>query len=101
VRQFLCRNTAAVALFDLPHARKVLTSFGHAFETLPDITSNRNKEQIAFVEQAVSGLAQEGKVISVRLALFAEMIKGKSWTPNTLNEAGGTEGVRVAFLEDT
>ena len=30
------------------------------------------------------GLAQDGKVISVRLALFAEMVKGKPWTPATL-----------------
>ena len=47
------------------------------------------------------GLAQEGKVISVRLALFAEMVKGKPWTPATLKEVGGTEGVGVTFLEET
>ena len=49
----------------------------------------------------MSGLAQEGKVISVRLALFAEMMKGKPWTPATLKEVGGTEGVGVTFLEET
>src|SRR5208283_5317316 len=48
-----------------------------------------------------SGLAQEGKIICVRLALFAEMMKGKAWTPATLKEVGGTEGVGVTFLEDT
>ena len=47
------------------------------------------------------GLAQEGKVICVRLALFAEMMKGKAWTPATLKEVGGTEGVGVTFLEET
>ena len=46
-------------------------------------------------------MAQEGKVISVRLALFAEMMKGKPWTPATLKEVGGTEGVGVTFLEET
>ena len=46
-------------------------------------------------------MAQEGKVICVRLALFAEMMKGKSWTPATLKEVGGTEGVGVTFLEET
>ena len=51
--------------------------------------------------QAVAGLAQDGKVISVRLALFAEMVKGKPWTPATLREVGGTEGVGVTFLEET
>src|SRR2546425_181752 len=51
--------------------------------------------------QTTSGLAQEGKVICVRLALFAEMMKGKSWTPTTLKAVGGTEGVGVTFLEET
>ncbi len=46
-------------------------------------------------------MAQEGKVICVRLALFAEMMKGKPWTPATLKEVGGTEGVGVTFLEET
>ena len=59
------------------------------------------KEQKAFLEQAVSGLAQDGKIICVRLALFAEMMKGKPWTPATLKEVGGTEGVGVTFLEET
>ena len=38
------------------------------------------KEQETFLEKAVAGLAQEDKVISVRLALFAEMVKSKPWT---------------------
>jgi formylglycine-generating enzyme required for sulfatase activity len=46
-------------------------------------------------------LSQDGKVICVRLALFAEMMKGKAWTPATLKEVGGTEGVGVTFLEET
>ena len=46
-------------------------------------------------------LIQDGKVISVRLALFAEMVKAKPWTPATLREVGGTEGVGVTFLEET
>src|SRR5208337_3554606 len=45
--------------------------------------------------------AQEGKVICVRLALFAEMMKGKGWTPASLTAVGGTEGVGVTFLEET
>ena len=49
----------------------------------------------------MSGLAQEGKVVCVRLALFAEMMKGKAWTPATLKEVGGAEGVGVTFLEET
>src|SRR5262249_45312356 len=60
-----------------------------------------SKEQEAFLDQVVAGLAQDGKVISVRLALFAEMVKGKPWTPATLREVGGAEGVGVTFLEET
>jgi serine/threonine protein kinase/formylglycine-generating enzyme required for sulfatase activity/tetratricopeptide (TPR) repeat protein len=94
-------NSAAVDLFDLLHARKVLAEFGRAYGRLPDNLSKCTKENDAFLDQAVAGLAQDGKVISVRLALFAEMVKGKPWTPATLKEVGGTEGVGVAFLDET
>ncbi len=63
--------------------------------------SPTTKEQKHFLAQAVSGLAEDGKVVCVRLALFAEMMKGKTWTPATLKEVGGTEGVGVTFLEET
>jgi hypothetical protein len=68
---------------------------------LPERDRERTKEQDTFLDKAVAGLSQEGKVISVRLALFAEMVKGKSWTPGTLRDMGGIEGVGVEFLEDT
>lgn len=92
-------NSAAVDLFDSRHARKVLTAFGRAFGALPE--GEMTKAQTDFLEEAVAALSQEGKVISVRLALFAEMVKGKPWTPATLKEVGGIEGVGVAFLEET
>ena len=91
------QNLALVDLFDQRHARAVLTAFGRAFAVLPE---NPTKEQEAFLDQAVTGLAQDGRVICVRLALFAEMVKGRPWTPATLKEVGGTEGVGVAFLEE-
>jgi formylglycine-generating enzyme required for sulfatase activity/predicted Ser/Thr protein kinase len=94
------QNSAAVDLFDLRHAQKVLTAFGTAYGTLPD-SGVLTKDQETFLESAVSGLGQDGKVISVRLALFAEMVKGKPWTPATFKEIGGTEGVGVTFLEET
>ncbi len=94
-------NSAAVDLFDRDHARKVLAAFGRAFGKLPENASETDKEQKEFLKQAVSGLSQEGKVISVRLALFAEMMKDKSWTPASLKAVGGTEGVGITFLEET
>ena len=94
-------NSAAVDLFPIRHAQKVLAALGRAFGVLPDVSTKAGKEQKQFLEQAVSGLAQEGKVISVRLALFAEMMKSKPWTPATLKEVGGTEGIGFTFLEET
>jgi formylglycine-generating enzyme required for sulfatase activity len=94
-------NCAPVDLFDLLHARKVLAAFGRAYGRLPDNAGQLPTDQDAFLDQAVAGLTQDGKVISVRLALFAEMVKGKQWTPATLKEVGGAEGVGVAFLEET
>jgi hypothetical protein len=94
-------NCGAVDLFDLLHARQVLGEFGRAFSRLPENRGQRTKDQEAFLGQAVAGLAQDGKVIPVRLALFAEMVKGRPWTPATLKEVGGAAGVGVTFLEET
>jgi formylglycine-generating enzyme required for sulfatase activity len=94
-------NTALVDLFDLQHARNVLAEFGRAFGQLPENLGNLTGAQEAFLKQAVTGLAQEGKVVPVRLALFAEMVKGRSWVPATLRDVGGATGVGVAFLEET
>jgi formylglycine-generating enzyme required for sulfatase activity len=94
-------NSAAVDLFPLRHAEKVLIAFGRAFGDLPEKSSDLTKDQKEFVRQAIAGLAQENKIICVRLALFAEMMKGKAWTPATLREVGGTEGIGVTFLEET
>jgi serine/threonine protein kinase/formylglycine-generating enzyme required for sulfatase activity len=95
------RNSALVDLFDPLHARKVLAAFGRAYGRLPDAPGPCFPEQDAFLDQAVAGLAQQGKVISVRLALFADMVKGKPWTPATWREVGGAAGVGVTFLEET
>jgi formylglycine-generating enzyme required for sulfatase activity len=94
-------NIALVDLFDLQHARKVLTAFGRAYGKLPERDRDQTREQETFLNQAVTGLAQDGKVISVRLSLFAEMVKGKPWAPATLRAVGGTEGVGLTFLEET
>jgi hypothetical protein len=94
------QNFATVDLFDKRHARNVLAKFGRAFGCLPDNPASRTREQNRFIDRAIDGLAQDGRVISVRLALFAEMMKGKDWTPETLQQFGGTEGIGIAFLEE-
>ncbi len=95
------QNIALVDLFDLQHARKVLRAFGRAYGKWPEREREESKDQGAFLDQAVGGLSQDGKVISVRLSLLSDMIKGKTWTTATLREVGGTEGVGVTFLEET
>jgi eukaryotic-like serine/threonine-protein kinase len=94
------RNVALADLFDPDHARRVLAAFGRALGRLPENPLDTGREQGQFLGRAVAGLAQGGKVVCVRLALFADMMKGRPWTPASLKEVGGTEGVGVTFLED-
>jgi serine/threonine protein kinase/formylglycine-generating enzyme required for sulfatase activity len=94
-------NAAAVDLFPLRHAEKVLAAFGRAFGDLPETGARVTPEQREFLRRAVAGLAEEGKVVCVRLALFAEMMKGRPWSPATLKEVGGAAGVGATFLEET
>jgi hypothetical protein len=93
------QNSALVDLFDTDHARKVLAAFGRAFGRLPAGVLSREQEE--FLKLAIAGLAQDGRVVPVRLALTAEMVKGKPWTPASLKEVGGAEGVGIAFLQET
>ncbi len=95
------QNFAAVDLFEIRHAQRVLKAYGRAYGALPEDGKEITADQQRFLDQAVSGLSQEGKVICVRLALFTEMIKGKLWSPAFLEALGGTEGVGVTFLEET
>jgi hypothetical protein len=95
------QNIALVDLFDPRHARKVLSAFGQAYGTLPEKTKDLSRDQHSFLDQAISELIQDGKIVPVSLALFAEMVKAKSWAPKTLREIGGTQGVGVTFLEET
>ncbi|HKB03452.1 MAG TPA: protein kinase [Gemmataceae bacterium] len=95
------RNVALVDLFDPDHARKVLFAFGRSYGKLPDRAEALTREQDEFLRQAVAGLVRDNKVICVRLALFAEMMKGRPWTPAALKEVGGPGGLGVTFLDDT
>jgi formylglycine-generating enzyme required for sulfatase activity len=94
-------NTALADLFDLDHARKVLAAFGRAFGKLPAVSTELTAQQQEFLNHAVADLAEENKIICVRLALFAEMMKGRDWSVATLGEVGGSAGIGVTFLEET
>jgi formylglycine-generating enzyme required for sulfatase activity len=92
-------NFATVDLFDARHARKVLAAFGRALGCLAE--GGLTTEQDRFLDQAVVELTQAGQVVPVRLALFAELVKDKPWTPATLKASGGAEGLGVTFLEES
>jgi formylglycine-generating enzyme required for sulfatase activity len=78
-----------------------LTKFGQAFGRLATPPEKLSDDAQEFIARVASGLAHEGQVVSVRLALFAEMVKGKPWVPQTLEQVGGTDGIGVNFLEET
>jgi serine/threonine protein kinase len=94
-------NSAAVDLFDLDHAERVLKAFGRAYGKLAPGDLDEKKDRKQFITESVKGLSENNKVISVRLALFAEMMKGRPWTIESLREVGGTTGIGATFLEET
>ncbi len=95
------RNTRAVDLFDAVHARRVLGMFGQAFDRLPAHITAWTEDQRAFLDRAVAQLSEDGRIISVRLSLFADLMKDRPWTCASLIEVGGAEGVGLRFLEET
>src|SRR5205085_3703586 len=68
------RNARAVDLFDAQHARRVLAMFGQAFERLPLRMRDLTADHSAFLDRAVAQLSQDGRVIPVRLSLFADLM---------------------------
>ena len=95
------QNAASVDLFPAAHARKVLAAFGAAYGALPSSPAAMSPEQQSFVDKAVAMITEDGAVTPVRLALFAEMIKGRAWMTGSLRDLGGAVGIGVRFLDET
>ena len=93
------QNVRLVDLFDLPHAKSVLTRLGRAFERIPEGPPSLMTQR--FIDLAVEYLAKDGKVFPVHLSLFAEMVKARDWVPDTLSQLGGAVGVGVQFLRES
>ena len=72
-----------------------------SYGILPDNAGDISPTEEAFLDHAVRILSDDGRVVSLRLALFADMVKSKPWTPATLKASGGAEGIGVTFLEET
>jgi serine/threonine protein kinase len=94
-------NSAPVDLFDLSHATRVVTMFGRAYARLPDEDNELTDAQRQFLAEGIASLEVKGYVSPVLLSLFAEMLKGRPWAPETLRSIGGAQGVAEAYLEDT
>lgn len=92
------QNAELIDLFDARHARHVLATIGRAYKALPATDEETTKEHHAFLDRALQELAERGRVVPVRLSIFAEMMKDKTWHPRNLAYAGGCNGVGVAFL---
>ena len=92
-------NFTLIDLFDQKHASKVLRLFGQALECLPK--GDISKEQQQFINDSINALSIDGKVVSVRLSVFADMMKSRPWLLSSLKSLGGVEGVGVLFLEET
>ena len=74
-------NSAPVELFDRQHAAFVLAELGRALGRIKDGPIAAGSEQERFIDKAVAELASaDGRVIPVRLALFAEMLRHRDWT---------------------
>jgi serine/threonine protein kinase/formylglycine-generating enzyme required for sulfatase activity len=100
VRMVEDENVRLIDQFDLAHARRVLALFGSSYGRLSANPEHWTAEQRVFLDRALAGLAQDGKVVGVRLSLFADLLKGRPWVPATLRAVGGTEGVGITFLEE-
>ncbi len=95
------KDVLLIDLFDLRHARKVLTAFGQAYGAIPENAGDLARDQEAFLDRSVSALSNDGRVVPVWLTLFAEMVKTMPWRGDTLSDVGGTEGIGATFLEES
>ncbi|MEO1526853.1 MAG: protein kinase [Planctomycetota bacterium] len=94
-------NAALVDLFGVEHARRVLIELGVAYDRISPRSAERSKSQTQFLDNAVEGLSEDGKVFPVRLALFVEILKNQPWEVSTLQRIGGVEGIGFQFLEES
>lgn len=93
------RNADAMDLFDRKHSRAVLTEFGRAYDRLP-AEGELPAGTKAFIEAAMSDMENdEGRILPLQLASFAEMARDLAWEEGEYRAMGGAKAVGVAFLE--
>jgi serine/threonine protein kinase/formylglycine-generating enzyme required for sulfatase activity len=94
-------NSAAVELLDVRHTRTVLQAYGRACGRFTGADSRPSDDEAKFVAEAAAGLAGPNeRVVPVRLSLFTEVVRRRTWSPTTLEDLGGVQGIGVKFLEE-
>ena len=94
-------NYQLIDLFDADFAREVLFEYGRGYGRLPDKLAELTTAQLTFLDRVIADLRDEdGKVVTVQLALLAQMLEGQAWTPAALDQIGGAAGIGRAFLEE-
>lgn len=91
------QNMRLVDLFDPIHARRVLAEFGCGYGRLPQNLGHLSDDENQFLDAAIEGLMQDERIIPVRLALFAEMVKGRPWSTSTLKSLGAFRASEPVF----
>ena len=95
VRSSRGRTAPLVDLFDRSTPAGCSPSSAGRYGRLPEPPAALGPEQERFLDDAVSGLAEDGQGgLACGLALFAEMTKAKPWDPRTLRATGGPGGRR-------
>ena len=96
-------NCAEAQLFTPAHAEQVLTEYGRAYGRFTDPPGEPSAAERKFIQEVVHERAEaegsEGKLVSVHLALLAELLKDRPWTPETLHSLGGVGQVGYHFLK--
>jgi len=91
-------NLARMDSFSLEHAQHVLLQLGRSLKELP-ADQQLGHDQSAFLSQAVSMLARDGKVVPAHLILFVEVMRNQEWNLTSLERLDGGVDLGVAFLE--
>jgi len=94
-------NAMSLPLLNTQHAERTLEAIGRAYECLPNAPEPISDSQHSFIELAVQQLSQEGSVVCVRLAMFAELMRKHPWEPKTLSRLGGMDGAAMKYLEES
>ena len=94
-------NSMAMDLFDVMHARKVLTKIGQAYGRLPTHCEDFTTQHKKVIEAAISAIEEQGRIIPVRLGLIAEMLKAQNWEPDTLERVDWASSLGAQFLDQT